>query len=226
LPGAAIALIGFAAMYCVVEILLHFRDDPAFTLNVCWIVLMLSPVLGFMAFKRAHVAAIKDYYVFYEDKGVKKILSGGEATAIMVLSCTLINLTINIIANLSRAFTFQIQPVEIYLFYAAISVAEEVTFRILIVTPITGLFSLSRSARNSRGPVIFAAIVSGLLFSAAHWNVYHAVPEMMYATCTSGFTMALFYGFTKNPLVPIVAHLVNNLIAALFVFAASILTVM
>jgi len=226
LLGFTIAIIVFCGGYVVNETWLHFKDDPAFVQNVFWIGLMLSPMLGFLAFGLTHFVEAEDFHktVYWIDKkGRKKKKTGGEFVVDDVIGCTLLNLGINIAFNLARLKGFQIQPIEIYLFYSAISVAEEVTFRILIVNIVVGIFSIWETTRHSKIPVIIAAIISGILFSWAHWNVYHNVPEMMWATGISGFAMALYYGYTKNPLVPIVAHLVNNLIAAMFVFTASII---
>nr|MDO8111972.1 CPBP family intramembrane metalloprotease [Candidatus Sigynarchaeota archaeon] len=245
LHGVAIALLAFAAGFCVVEMLLKFRADPVFVIQVGWIAVMLSPLLGYIIIdailkharrkrtrgKRvAGIVEIVDasvfkfnYVVLVKDRLVEKTLHGAEAVAVTVLSCTFFNLLINVIANLP--FRLQVLPIDKYLFYAAIAVAEEVTFRITPVNIILAIFDRFETTRHSRATVIFAAIVSGLIFSAAHWTVYHAVPRMMWATGIAGFMMACFYGFTKNPLVNIVAHLVNNLIAAMFVFTAAIMIV-
>ena len=242
LLGITIAILVFTTGYCVWEAFLHYIDDPVFTQQVGLIGLMVSPVLAFLVPKQIKTrngmkwmpwaATIVDADVFeYEyvdvfDNDKVKRTGGTDMVIITAASCTLLNLVINAVGNLTRGLTFQLQPVEIYLFYAAISVAEECTFRILIVSAITGMVAAATrsSTKYQRGAVIFAAIVSGVMFGMAHIPAYgKTAPHMIWVTGIGGVSMALFYGFTKNPLVPIVAHLVNNLIASSFVFNSSIM---
>ena len=215
--------------------LLHFADDPTFVRQVAMIALMLAPVLAFIATRRTRVAEPDEFKILRHGKTLYK---GWEAVMIWTGLCTLSVIIVNLVANLLRGtIKFALQPIEIYLFYGAIAIAEECTFRIAIVGGIDGkLYSMGIRSWVS---IVPASIVSALVFSGAHCidleklvfeftiapGVYLSTPSMLWATGIAGFVMATFYGATNNPLVPITAHLANNLIAASFVFTSSIVTV-
>jgi membrane protease YdiL (CAAX protease family) len=222
------AILLFAAGWCMVEILLHYSDDVLFTIQVAIIALMLSPALGFVAIKRAHRvdSSFFDPRPPKKYKGrvlalqIKNWFARQSQVAVTCASCIACNLLINLIFTAFKKFTgYQIQPIEQYLFYACIAVAEEVTFRVLIVSIVIALLSLV--TKNLHAQVIIAAITSGVLFMLCHLGVYGSEPITMASVACAGFAMACFYGYTKNPLPNILAHLINNLIAAGFVFAVA-----
>ena len=208
LPSIAILMIGAAAAYCAVEIALHYTDNVVFSLQVGVIVLMLSPMVAFAAAKRAHVVGTKFY-------------GGGFDFIVPVLSCTAVNLFVNILVNLSRGLTgLQLQPAEIYLFYVAIAVAEECTFRLLLVTFVVwGLVKLG--SPYVKFNAITAGCISGFLFTLAHLDVYGNDPIEMFSVFLSGFVFSYFFAMTGNPLTCIVSHVLNNVLAASFMFATA-----
>lgn len=171
--------------------------------------------------------------------------------------CTSAVLLIN---SLAGFLTLQIQPGEIIMFYASIAIAEEMTYRVLLVNAVmamvaarnkvTGwlfiilivgvlivsgliadvtarsicalvaamiylLFMLvvPRSEKSSITAGIVAAVISGVVFSVAHATVYGNEPILMIAMFASGLVMAIFYVYTRNPVVPITAHFINNVMS-------------
>ena len=63
---------------------------------------------------------------------------------------------------------------------------------------------------------IVGVVVSSAQFSIAHYQVYgQTEPAMMVATAITGATMAIFYAWTRNIAVPMVAHMANNFLASI-----------
>ena len=227
--GVTVAVLAYTIGYCVLEMVLHVKDDLKFVSQVGKILIMLLPLGLFMVpfmdkktkkwkMLGMRMANVDEFEVRYKKKLVSK---GWEAILITAVTCAALNLAINLVANVLRGLRkFALSPVEIYLFYSAIAVAETVTYCIAVVAVITGI-CWKLGIKNRAIPIIVASVVSGLLFSSAHLGVYGNVPEMLWSTGIAGTMMALFYGFTGNPFVPIFAHMVNNLIAASFVLVGT-----
>jgi membrane protease YdiL (CAAX protease family) len=208
--GIAILAIGFVVAYCAAEIAMHYSDNVAFSLQVGLIALMLLPVAGFAAAKRAKLVG-NEFFA---------------SPVTPVLSCTAANLFASVVVNLLRGLTgLQLQPAEIYLFYVSIAVAEECTFRLLLVTAVVAILVRSGSTGVKTNAFV-ASVISGALFSWAHVGVYGNDPIEMASVLVSGFIFSWYFAMTGNPLTCIAAHAINNMIAASFVFtAASILAI-
>lgn len=217
--------------------ILHYEDNFVFFLQVALIALMLCPVLVFIITRAWRVPDVDEFKVTPIETGRRKkrriLLRGWDAVLATMGGCVLVNFVINMIANLSLGIKkFALAPIEIYLFYSAIAVAETITFCILVVAAITWI-AAKLGITSEHGPNVVASIISGLLFSGAHSidliklvfegkiepGVYASVPAMLWATGVAGFSMAMFFAYTKNPLVPTAAHVINNLIAASFVLS-------
>lgn len=78
---------------------------------------------------------------------------------------------------------------------------------------LVGREQVPRRHQNPWAPIV-AVVVSGSAFSLAHLGVYATIPLMMLSTFIGGTIMAAFLVITRNPLVPIIAHVMNNMIAA------------
>lgn len=205
-PGIAILIVSFAVAYCVAEILLHYTDNVLFAFQVGSIALLLSPLALFAAAKRARLVGTEFF------GGMGDFLTP-------IFSCTGANLFINIIANLAHGLIgLQLQPAEIYLFYVAISVGEEATFRLTLVTIILAILVKSGST-NVKANAFVAACISGFLFMWLHVGVYGDDPIELASVFGSGWVFSWYFAMTGNPMTCLTAHIVNNMLAASFVFA-------
>jgi len=199
------------------EIGWHQDTDPVFASQNAAFFWMAMPGIGlfviFLAIKRGYLVS-------------EEAFGGWGRVMIMVAACTAANIVINAICGvlMEERATWSIESIEIYLFYAVSApVAEESLYRVFIcnvvIIAIMAAFKLAgKSKKNDPLRITIANItaiaVSGVSFSLAHLGVYGDEPLMLLSNLLGGTVMAGFYVYTKNPFVPLFAHLVNNAIAA------------
>lgn len=207
-PGIAILVVSFAVAYCVAEIAMHYSDDVIFSIQVGSIALFLFPLVLFAAAKRARLVGIEFF-------------GGWSDFLTPIFSCTGANLFINIIANLAHGLIgLQLQPAEIYLFYVAIAVGEEALMRLTLVTIILAILVHSGSTHIKVNSFIAACISAGL-FMWLHIGVYGDDPIELASVFGSGFVFSWYFAMTGNPMTCMTAHIVNNMLAAMFVFSSA-----
>jgi hypothetical protein len=242
-------MIAAAAVFATYEITIKGMTEIGFAKSCSIILVMLSPLLAFLVLRKVSVEKKPSQF------------GGGWRIFISTAICTAAVVLINVVANLTRTFAFQVETWEIYGFYVLIAVSEEVYYRVFIVYGLIYLLStrnkivgvlgatcvvvlaiyagfqldpmikiallgasvlvflvyqLVPSKRKEHVNMVFsipACIVSAVMFSLAHWNVYAAYPEMTIATLLGGGVMAAFLVVTRNPFVPIFAHFTNNLLS-------------
>ncbi len=144
---------------------------------------------------------------------------GWTMVAIHVLACTVAVLAVQTIIAYYLRPVYLVQPLFVYLFYINAAISEESLFRVFLCTfiiiavtaiPVRKQYRMARRAIA----MMTAIAASGIVFSLSHLGVYAEVPLMLLSTLIGGTIMAAFLVITKNPLVPIVAHVANNAIAA------------
>lgn len=201
-----------------VTIALH-QDDPLFQVQNVIFLAFASAWLPFLLAGRVHLVSERDF-------------GGWGRVALHVMVCTSAVLGVQIVvAWLSGPVTYVAQPVFIWLFYINAGISEEILFRAFtctfIIIVIMGLPVPKKWRASMRVvAVVVAVAVSGIAFSLAHLGVYGQAPLMLLSTWIGGTIMAAFFVITRNPLVPVVAHVVNNAIAAGVIITSSILGVM
>jgi membrane protease YdiL (CAAX protease family) len=139
-----------------------------------------------------------------------------------IFQCTFFILVINIITNLAiRLQRLAVTPLEKYLYYGNLAIGEECFFRVLLgITIMIGLaWLIKKGGTRSPWPAyIITSIITAASWSITHWYVYKQTPLMFVGLFAMGIVLQLYLFTTRNPLVPIVAHFINNLIASVFVF--------
>ena len=143
-------MIAAAAIFAINEIGTEIATENGFAMSCSVILVMLAPLLAFMMIRKIKIE--KNPSAF--GGGMKIFISTAICTAIVVL--------INVIANLTRTLTFQVESWEIYGFYLSISVSEEVYYRLFIVL---GVFFLI-SSRNKIFGILGAAVVTAITIYA------------------------------------------------------------
>jgi membrane protease YdiL (CAAX protease family) len=231
--GITIAIIVVALGYCVFEFIYHGSDadfGPG-AWQLWWIFLEME--IGWTALVVYTIARPKHPVLVIVPAATVEIVQGPtrirgwSAVLILAMSCTLISELVSIAANLGKGFNFQLQPIERLMYYVFSGVAEESLFRVALMTPILAVFYISKTTRKSKIPAIIASIVSGIVWSLMHWPVYGPGGTvenvtMLYVLAINGFVYGMFFALTRNPLYPIVAHMLVNLFASLFSFTMAI----
>jgi len=197
----------------IIEILLHYRDDDktfmlqnAFFLSFTSTVFVLLPKI-----KRVE----------------PRDLGGWNKIALSIIICTTIVLMIQaIIGYFLKARIYLIYDIEIYLFYINAAISEEFFYRVFIINIIFILAEHVKQLRNNQQLIkIIAIFTSATIFSLSHLRVYFSIPLMLLSTFLGGLTLSTFYVYTRNPLVPIIAHVINNAIAAGVIITNCILVI-
>lgn len=111
---------------------------------------------------------------------------------------------------------FQVATVDVFAFYFAAAVCEELCYRGFLVMLVQG--GLARMLHISKAetllPInIFTCLISGSVFALVH-QVYWTDPYLMLLTFLGGCSQAFWYLKTKNLTTCIVSHAVINLVAS------------
>lgn len=195
--------IGISAM----EIALHFDTVFAWQ-NVLFLSMASIPLFAAFVTGRLHLVSEGAFH------GWTWILfSIGLATApILVMQA--------IIGFLIDTSLYFITNVEIFLFYINAAISEELLYRVGIVALTYVIVNwVCKQNRVKKQPanmiaMILSIMISGTAFSLSHLGVYADVPLMLLSTFIGGSILAAVLVYTKNPLACIVAHVLNNAIAA------------
>jgi len=198
------------------EIMVHHDANRAFSIqNMIFLAMTSSSIVLFLLLLvKGHAHLVNE-----------GAFGGWGRVSMMTAGCTAAFVVINVICGylMEERGTYFIGTIEIYLFYAVSApIAEESLYRVFICTVIVilvmGVFNLAGGKKNNQLKSLIANITaiaaSGITFSLAHLGVYGDEPLMLLSTLLGGTVMATFYVYTKNPFVPLMAHLFNNVIAA------------
>ena len=223
---AAILIAGFALLTGW-SIYAHFTDDPAFSTSYTYVLVMLAPLIAFIVNRTIKI-----------DRNADKI-GGMFNILVSTASCAAIVILVNVIANITRMFAFNVEPWEIYAFYLAISIAEEVYYRIFIVLGIIMLLSSRNKAIGITGTIVISVlaiatslaetvtkipmiVVSIIIFIAftlpvKRSNKKLAIIPSIVAVVVSGvtFSLAHFRVYAEYPEM-LVATLIGGLVMATF----------
>jgi len=110
-------------------------------------------------------------------------------------------------------FRLAMEPIDIYFYYLAAAVIEEIFYRMFLISLIVFLFSRI----NARIPefiiTFFAMIISSFIFMLVHISAYGERPDLLAAMFFVGMVLATYYILFKDITVPIIGHLLINLLA-------------
>jgi hypothetical protein len=147
------ALIFIAAAIAIpmLSIMAHLQDDAAFATAYGCVLAMSAPLAAFFAARAVTIELSA------------KAFRGKWMIFVTTAACTCIVVIINVVANLTRLFTYTVEPWEIYGFYLVISISEEAYFRIFLVLGTIMMLSVKNKAVGFTG----TAVVAGLAFAGA-----------------------------------------------------------
>jgi hypothetical protein len=110
-------------------------------------------------------------------------------------------------------FRLAMETIDIYYYYLAAAVIEEVFYRMFLISLIVFIFS-KINAKIPEFVVIFVAmIISSFIFMMVHISAYGERPELLLAMFFVGMVLAIYYIIFKDITVSIMGHLLINLAA-------------
>ena len=123
-----------------------------------------------------------------------------------------------VILILRASFEFQIATVDVYMFFFAAAITEELLYRgflVMLIQYVTVKLLGIKPSTDSDVllPNLFATILSATSFALVHER-YWSDPALMVITFLGGISQSYFYLKTKNIFVPMFAHAVINAAAS------------
>lgn len=113
---------------------------------------------------------------------------------------------------------YAVEDIDVYVYYLASAVLEELFFRLFLISLIMYLFLRFAKGIPRFMAILVAIILSSVAFALAHGSVYATDPGALIATLLSGFFLGIFLLLYEDVLVTMLAHLFSNLLVVLIQF--------
>jgi len=110
-------------------------------------------------------------------------------------------------------FRLAMEPIDIYFYYLAAAVIEEIFYRMFLISLIMFLFSRINARIPEFIMTFLAMIISSFIFMLVHISAYGERPDLLAAMFFVGMVLATYYILFKDITVPIIGHLLINLLA-------------
>lgn len=110
-------------------------------------------------------------------------------------------------------FRLAMETIDIYYYYLAAAVIEEAFYRMFLISLIVFIFSKINAKIPEFVVIFFAMIISSFIFMMVHLSAYGERPDLLLAMFFVGMVLAIYYIIFKDITVPMVGHLLINLVA-------------
>jgi len=110
-------------------------------------------------------------------------------------------------------FRLAMETIDIYFYYLAAAVIEESFYRMFLISLIVFLFSKLRIQLPEFFILFIAILTSSIIFMLVHLSAYGENPDLLLAMFLVGVVLALYYIIFKDITVPMIGHLLINLLA-------------
>jgi len=160
--------------------------------SVLLLVLGLIGFTGVFFLNPSGIFNFNDYYMKDLESGLKFL----SYILMLVVSVGVMMFVLNF------SYRFALELVDLYLYYLAAAVIEELFFRMFLV-------NLLRRVKLGW----FSIIISALIFMIAHWDAYGHSLQMMTAMFLGGIIFGAFYLLSKDITITMLGHLIINLIS-------------
>lgn len=116
-------------------------------------------------------------------------------------------------AVVQMVFRLAMEPIDIYFYYLSASVIEEALYRMFLISLIIFLFSKLKVQLPEVLILFIAVLVSSIIFMLVHLSAYGGNPDLLLAMFLVGIVLAIYYIIFKDITVPMIGHLLINLLA-------------
>jgi len=217
-------LLGFVSLLVMSSLYFFYMGNTDFpSVSDDSMSLFFKGIIGItlMIFARVFLYTLnkKDVYknmvglTFDPGTGLGDLKSHISDTVFAILSYFSIQMIGLILQNIN---IFQTTALNIYAFYFSSAVIEELLFRGGIIMFMQALFVKMIPVKGDAYPYLqsaLAGLISSIAFLLVHQR-YFDNPVFMIVTFLGGVSQAIFYFKSKNLFIPIIAHVVVNLVAA------------
>ena len=171
----------------------YFGKDPYANYSLLLLFLGIIGIFGAYWLNPVKLFDLKDYYLKDKVEGLK-FLSLILITMVLVGSC---------MAFLNVTFRLALSTTDLYLYFLASAIIEELFFRMFLI----GFFETKTKLKG------VGIIVSAFIFAIFHFDAYGHSLEMMLAMFLGGIVFGIIYLLSKDITITMVAHLFINIIA-------------
>lgn len=180
----------------------HGKDDYA-NYSILLLILGIFGFTGAFMLNKEGIFVLNDYYL----KSVNGALKFITSVVGLLLAMGFLMLT------LRATFRFALEAIDLYLYYLAAAVIEELFFRFFLISLVMRVRIQLLPPVISKGiSAILALFISSTIFMIAHWEVYGHSGELMTAMFIGGIIFGLFFIIMKDITINMVAHLIINLL--------------
>ena len=149
---------------------------------------------------------------FFLDKEFP-IQTGKQGAYYLIGIFSLFTLQMVVQAVVQIVFRLAMETVDIYFYYLAAAVIEEAFYRMFLISLIVFVFSKINTEIPEFVIIFVAMIISSFVFMMVHLSAYGERPDLLLAMFFVGMVLAIYYIIFKDITVPMIAHLLINLVA-------------
>lgn len=110
-------------------------------------------------------------------------------------------------------FRLAMETIDIYFYYLAAAVIEEALYRMFLISLIVFIFSKINTKIPEFVIIFIAMIFSSVIFMTVHFSAYGQRPDLLVAMFFVGIVLSIYYLIFKDITVPMLGHLLINLLA-------------
>jgi hypothetical protein len=128
-----------------------------------------------------------------------------------IFSLFILQMIIQAVAQ--TVFRLAMEPIDIYFYYLAAAVIEEALYRMFLISLIVFVFSKVNAKIPEFVVIFIAMIISSFVFMTVHFSAYGDRPDLLMAMFFVGVLLSIYYLIFKDITVPMLGHLLINLLA-------------
>ena len=171
----------------------YFGKDPYANYSLLLLFLGIIGLFGAYWLNPVKLFDLKDYYLKDKVEGLRFL-------SLILITMVLVGGTM---AFLNVSFRLALSTTDLYLYFLASAIIEELFFRMFLV----GFFETKTKLKG------VGIIVSAFIFAIFHFDAYGHSLEMMLAMFLGGIVFGIIYLLSKDITITMVAHLFINIIA-------------
>ena len=116
-------------------------------------------------------------------------------------------------AVMQIVFRLAMETIDLYFYYLAAAVIEEVFYRMFLISLIVTIFYRINTQIPEFIIIFVAMLISSFVFMLVHLSAYGDRPDLLLAMFFVGMVLAIYYIIFKDITVPMLGHLLINLLA-------------
>ena len=171
----------------------YFGKDPYANYSLLLLFLGIIGLFGAYWLNPTTLFDLKDYYL-------KDMVEGLRFLSLILITMVLVGASM---AVLNVSFRLALSTTDLYLYFLASAIIEELFFRMFLV----GFFETKTKLKG------VGIIISAFIFTIFHYDAYGHSLEMMLAMFLGGIIFGIIYLLSKDITITMIAHLFINIIA-------------